>query len=174
MTKPYRPHIKMSLSKWEFFLIVIHLAIIALQIVYYVLYWDGIPELILTNSHRGKNLSKYDHTHYGLFQHFGFMVVSIFSCFYMPRKGYTQSWKGQSLSHDLVKAQKQYRIEISNLLCISITINLFIALSNIIGIEKQIRFGIPADDLTLLPLAIIIILISWLVHHVLWTRLSDK
>jgi hypothetical protein len=174
MTKPYRPYIKTTLSRWEFFLIIIHLAIITLQIAYYISRWDDIPEIILTNSHRGTNFSKYDHTHYGALQHFGLMMVTIFFSFYMPKRGYTQDWKGRSLSHDMTKAKRQYRIETSNLLCISVMINLCIFLSNIIGIEKQIRLGIPTDDLTLLLPTIIAILMSWLVHHVLWTRLSDK
>jgi magnesium-transporting ATPase (P-type) len=174
MTKSHRPSIKTNLSKWEFFLIVIHFAIIILQIMYYVSYWDSMPEIILTNSHRGKNHSKYEDVYDGTLQHFGMMMITILLSFCMPKMGYSQEWKGRSLSHDLAKAARQYRIETSNLLCISAMIHLFIFLSNIIGIGKQIRFGTPTDDLTLLPVTIIAILMSWLAHHVLWTRLSDK
>jgi hypothetical protein len=174
MTKSYRPYIKTTLSKWEFFLIIIHLAIITLQVAYYISRWDNIPEIILTNSHRGKNHSKYERAYYGTFQHFGLIMGSIFYSLYMPKIGYTQDWKGRSLSQDITKAKRQYRIEISNLLCIFVIINLFVSLSNIIGLEKQIRFGIPVDDLTLLLPTVIAMLMSWLVHHVLWTRLSDK
>jgi hypothetical protein len=179
MAKPHRPYIKMNISRWEFFLIVTHLAIITLQIMYYVLRWDSIPEIILAAVNprafrQGANHSKYDHACHQILFYFSLMMFSIFFSFYMPKKGYSIDWKGRSLSHDMAKAERQYRIEISNLLCISLVIYSFYLLNDIASIEKQIELGIAVVTWTPFPQAIIAALISWRIHHVLWTRLSDK
>jgi hypothetical protein len=176
MAKPHRPDIKTNISRWEFFLVAIHLVIIAVQVSYYVLRWDSIPEVILAaaNSHKGRDLSKYEYTHNGTMFNIFLMIVSISLSFCLPKKGYSRDWKGRSLSHDVAKAKRQYRIEISNLLCISVLVHLMFLLNRITTMEKQIELGIGVESLSPLPQTIIAILISWLIHHILWTKLSDK
>jgi hypothetical protein len=174
MTKSYRPYIKIKLSKWEFCLVLFHLAIIAMKVRYFVVRWDEIPEIILTNSSKGTTQSKYFDTYFGTFLHSWLMIVNIFFCFYVPKKGSLRGWQARSLSHDIAKAEKQYRVEISNLLCISMLINLMILINQIVAIETQIEFGVAGSSFFPLPQTVIAIIISRLIHHVLWTRLSDK
>jgi hypothetical protein len=174
MTEFHRPHIKAKLSRWELFLIVIHVAIIIVQVRYLASRWDDIPWIILTNSHRGMNQDKYFYAYYGTFLNSSLMIVSIFFSFYVPKKGAVKGWHAQSLSHDIARAKKQYRIERSNLLCISALVHLMILINGILAMEKQIELGVAGGNFSSLPQTLIAILISWLIHHILWTKLSDK
>jgi hypothetical protein len=165
----------MNISKWEFFLIIAHLIIVILEVKYYSLRWENLPDIFLASSNKGNsNSTKYDYTYGSIIPNLWLMLITIFLSFCMPKYGYERGWKGRSLSHNMNKAKRQYRVEISNILCISVIAHYSSLFSHIMNIEIQIQTN--RADGSMLPFfyMTILILISWLVHHVLWTRLADK
>jgi hypothetical protein len=173
MSSSHRPYIKMNFSKWEVFLVLIHVLIIGIEAKYYLIYWHNIPDVIISHSGRGINMNKYSYCQLGIFQSFCMMIVSVFLSLNSPRRGYFKDWKGRSLSLNLNKAKQQYRVEISNLLCSSLAIRLGFLLMLILDMENRIEH-IDSFDNWLVLSVMIFVLIIWLIHHILWTKLADK
>jgi hypothetical protein len=119
-------------------------------------------------------MNKYDYTYGGIWSYLFTLVLSISSCFILPK--YPGNLKVKSLSHDLDKARQQYRVERSNLLSISTIVHLLIMLGIIIGIEGQIRnINTNVFIVIVFPFStIILVIINWCIHHVLWRNLSDR
>jgi hypothetical protein len=164
----------MSPSKWELFLIAIHVVIIVLEVGYYASRWDDLPAIISYCSEKGIKRSKYNHVYAQAFNSLPHTIFGIFGSYYIPKTGYLRGWDGPSLSHDMAKAAKQYRVEISNLLCMSVMTKLFFLVNGVLNTENQIKLGMALCNPTALLQIIIVIITCWLVHHMLWTKLSDK
>jgi hypothetical protein len=173
MPSSHRPHIKMNFSRWEAFMVLIHVLINALEAVYYLMHWHNIPDVIISYSSRGMNMNKYSYCQLGVLQSFGMMIASIFLSLNSPRNGYSKDWKGRSLSLNINKAKQQYRVEISNLLCSSLVIRLGLLLMRILDIEDRIKRVEPSNNWLVFPVMISISVI-WFIHHILWVRLADK
>jgi hypothetical protein len=166
---PYRPEIKLSLSKWELFLAKLVFVIFGFGIIYAIANWSNIPEIIQLHSNKGKEINKafYLTTYVGQF--LSFTGICFYYILFLGRNKY---YGGRSVSTELDKHILQYRIEASCLLCEFALLRLILTLSFILGIEKQIGNIYVSDNfwyLFLIPIVIV-----WLIHHLLWTRLSDK
>lgn len=169
MSATNRPHIRMNISKWEIFLLMTHVPIIIANGMYYYTYWHDIPEILISNNNKWREMPKQTHLSAAISYNFYLMV---FGCYYILIRSRHKYWKGRDLSQDSSKAIKQYRIETSYLLCIFTIAHILLLLSGILGIEGQInRIYIPDNwaFLFIMP-----ILFTWLIHHILWTRLADK
>jgi hypothetical protein len=173
MSKIHRPNIKMNISKWEILLIGIHVLVVFLLYTYYALRWDSIPDIITSNSIRGKDMNKYNYAYGGAWNYILILASFILSCFILPK--YPGNLKVKSLSNDLSKAEQQYRVERSNLLSISIIVHSLVILGTIIEIEGRIKnIDTTAFIAIMFPCStIILVIISRCIHRVLWWKLSD-
>jgi hypothetical protein len=139
MSNLHRPHIKMSLSKWEIFLLMINFLIIITSILYILSNWESIPKTMLISgksAHENLHLQKIIYVQ----QHFFWVFLVLFSgiSYFLlsPRNG---NWKGaRSVSNNLQKAQKQYRVESSCFLSNLSVINLFFSIYIVSDIRYQI------------------------------------
>jgi hypothetical protein len=164
-----RPHIRMNISKWEIFLLMTHIPIVIAGITYYHTCWHDIPEILISNNNKWREMPKQTHLSFVINQTIHLMI---FGCYYILIRPRHKYWKGRNLSLSLFNAIKQYRIETSCLLCEFTAIHTLLLLSAILSIEWQInRIYIPDNWAFLFLVAMLFI---WLIHHVLWTRLADK
>ncbi len=164
-----RPHIAMSISNWEILLLITHIPISVLLILYYYKYWNDIPEILISNNNKWREMPKQTHFTGSIGQNISFMMLG---CYYILINPRNNPWKGKNVSQNSSKAIKQYRIETSCLLCNFAIAHIFLVMSAILRIEGQInRIYIPDNWGWLF---IISMLLTWLIHHGLWTRLSDK
>lgn len=165
----HRPYIKMNISKWEIILLMTHLPIIIIGGMYYYVYWHDIPEILVSNNNKWREMHKQIH----LWASIGFnFQIMIFGCYYILSNPRNKYWKGRSLSQNLSKARKQYRLETSCLLCNFAIAHILLVMSGILRIEGQIKRIYIPDNWGLIFL--IAMLIIWLLHHVMWSKLSDK
>ena len=170
MKEKYRPQIKIYRSKAEILLVTINVLIFVGVITYFSSNWDYIPDIILAKGGRSGDMSKLQVFLLNLGFSFQLLAFIIF-CFIDRYTINSLCWV-RSVSRNLQKAKDQYRIEISCFLSISAMINLFYLFSAILKIENQLKhIAVSNNILWIFPSVIIII---WLIHHILWTRLADK
>jgi hypothetical protein len=162
-----RPEIDMKISTWEIMLSSIHLLFLLVLIYYYHKQWNSIPTVIPGLSYReGAKTSFFGSRIYGAFL---IVSASIYTILLLPPSKY---FNGKSVSKKLHKAKMQYRVETSWWLCLSIAIHLFFLAENIVYVEAYIKKN--HISIHWWPYFFIVAGIVWLIHHILWTRLSDK
>ena len=170
MKDKYRPQIKIYRSKAEILLVATNVLIFVGGITYFSSNWNYIPDIILAKGGRSGDMSKLQLflVHLG----FSFQLLAFIIFYFLDIYTINSLWRVRSVSRNLQKAKDQYRIEISCFLSISVMINLFYLFSAILKIENQLKhIAVSNNILWIFPSVIIII---WLIHHVLWTRLADK
>jgi hypothetical protein len=170
MKEKHRPYIKLYRSKSEVLFVIINIFIIAIGIIYFSSNWNHIPEIILTKGGRSGDMSKFQFFLGYLGFSFQLLIFLIF-CFVDRYTINSFCWV-RSVSRNSQKAKNQYRVEISCFLFISVVLNLFYLFGAILQIENQLKhISISNNILLVFP---IVIGITWLIHHILWTRLADK
>ena len=170
MKEKYCPQIKIYRSKAEILLVTINVLIFVGVITYFSSNWDYIPDIILAKGGRSGDMSKLQVFLLNLGFSFQLLAFIIF-CFIDRYTINSLCWV-RSVSRNLQKAKDQYRIEISCFLSISVMINLFYLFSAILKIENQLKHITVSNNILLIFPSFIIII--WLIHHILWTRLADK
>jgi hypothetical protein len=168
--EPYRPEIQLDISRWKYALFIFHSSIFLLGTFYLLIKWQYIPNSF-TEITRGviRMVPKESLIAY----HFCTLSPALFSFFALNVPAHkVQEGRGRSVSHNLKKAKKQYLIEKSLYSCCSLIVHIFLSLFMIISIEKHLnRIYIPYFWWAPFPICAGLIL---LIHHVRWTRLSDK
>jgi hypothetical protein len=166
---PYRPEIQIGLSKWELFLAKLVLVIFGFGIIYATANWSNVPEVIQLHGNKGKEINKLFYLIAYIGQFLSFTGIGFYYIFFLGRNKYCG---GRSVSSQLGKNILQYRIETSFLLCEFTLLRLILTLSFILEVERQIGNIYILDNLWYISL--IPVLIVWLIHHILWSRLADK
>jgi hypothetical protein len=162
-----RPKIVMDISIWEIILAGIHLVLFFVLIQYFTKEWQNIPKVIPGLSYRaGEKTYFFIGVVLGHFLVFGSAIYTILS---LPRNNY---FKGKSVSSKPRKAKVQYRVEASLWLCLTIAIHVLSVANNIIYVETQIKKNHISIDWA--AQFLIVTGVIWLIHHILWTMLSDK
>jgi hypothetical protein len=164
-----RPYVRINISKWEIFLLMTHVPIVIAGFMYYYTYWHDIPEILISNNNKWREMPKQTYLSSTISYN---LCLMIFGCYYILVRPRYKYWKGRDLSQNSSNVIIQYRIETSCLLCNFTIVHILLLLSGILGMEGQInRIYIPDNWAFLF---IIPMLFTWLIHHILWTRLSDK
>jgi hypothetical protein len=166
----YRPEINLRLSKWEIFLAFFVPVIFSVGFIYAIINWKNIPDIIYFN--RSNKIREMNKMSSWLIYSLGSLTITAFGYFYILCVSRSKYYGGRSVSSNLCKNILQYRIETSCLLCELILISIWYLIAAIAPIEIQIGH-INSSQSWLYPI-LISIPIVWLIHHLLWTRLSDK
>jgi hypothetical protein len=164
------PGIILNISKWEILLLIVNIIVFAIIINYFVVNWNEIPEVIIST---GKKISKEFSTICCAWFNIFALSLSYKIVFSKPRKFYSTGKRAIRVSQNIQKAKKQYRIITSCYLCNFAIFNGCNNISWMANIDRQVKH-IKAFDIWSVPFPIIAMIITWLIHHILWTRLSDK
>jgi hypothetical protein len=165
-----RQNISLRVSMWEILLLIINAVFFAVIINYFVVNWNEIPEVITST---GKRASKIHTTIFTVWSNLFALLLSYKIVFSKPRKIYSIGQRELRVSQNLHKAKKQYRIIASCYVCNFAIFNGCNNISWISILEQEVKH-IKAFDIWSVPFPIIAMIITWLIHHILWTRLSDK
>jgi hypothetical protein len=159
----------MKISKWESCLLLALLIIPIGGIMYYTKNWNYIPAFISAKSNKYKEVDK---TTYAMFC-IGMLSVPLGIGLYITlMNNINDYYSKEKVSKNLCNAMQQYRIETSCILCILTVLSLTVLFSHVKGIEGQMKNVYISDGYMIL--SIVSIGLIWLVHHIVWTRLSDK
>jgi hypothetical protein len=186
----YRPDIQIVPSRWEIFLALAILIVVAIGLVYAIVNWRNTPVTIqFPDSNKFRELDRLTFWILYTLKSLALMVIGNYYIFFTNRKNY---YGGRTVSKDRRKNILQYKIEASCLLCefflivlgslmdaitriesqISNNYPLKTSFSFILDIKKQIEY-VQIPNVWLVSFLSIMIAI-WSIHHILWTRLSDK
>jgi hypothetical protein len=171
----YRPHIKMRFSRWEVFLILMSIVVWIPSIVYYYNNRDNIPDIIIFKSNKPGQSPKDGYFRSGVTFTFFWSAIGIYFFKKSPRSIYPETnMISRDVSRDIFRAKQQYRVENSFWFINILILNIFYSITTIDEVNKELKhtyFMAHWWWWLVFPLAI---LISWLIHHILWTRLSDE
>jgi hypothetical protein len=166
----FRPERNLSISKWETFLALLVPTMLSIGLVYAIISWNNIPEIIrFTNSNKIKEMSKI--FFWGVYLS-GCLTIAFLGYYYVLCTGRSNYYGGRSVSSNSQKNILQYRIETSCLLCELILISIWHVIAAIAPIEIQIGHIYSSNNW--LYSIWISMPVVWLIHHILWTQLSDK
>jgi hypothetical protein len=171
----YRPRIQMSTSRWEIFLIITNLLIWIPAIIYYYYNRDNIHDIIIFKSNKPGQAPKDIFFFNNMLTSLFWSAIWIYIFKRTPKSIYPKMENvSKDISLDISKARNQYRVENSFWLIQPLILNLFFSVGSIDWIQEELKrppFMAHWSWWLVFPL---MVLITWLIHHILWSRLADK
>jgi hypothetical protein len=173
MKQKHRLHINLRASKFEALLICINITIYLLGVAYFIASWNDIPASI-------SGINRMGEIYYTPKPDFFLLYAAYSSSITLVQVFSTYVWRNNThkevifkVSSDLLKARKQYRIRDSRFFCTLIVIQLFCLIGTVGNIEYQRGHISIALENNLLFIPLSFIIVTWLIHSMLWIRLSD-
>jgi hypothetical protein len=169
-----RPNIIMNISVWENILLGVHLLLFATIVGYYFRESNNIPEWIPNSMmpdahHKGGGVRKVEYIIFNVLCHFSLACAAIYNILLQSRSKY---FGGRSVSNEISKALRQYRVEASWFLCLTAAIRLLLVTGNIVYVETYLKKSYISIHWW--PQFFITVGFIWLIHHILWTRLANE
>jgi hypothetical protein len=172
MSRKHYPPIKVGASKFEILLLRSHTAFFLLAFTYFIASWNSISGSISLINKAGELYYIPKLQYFLLSMVFLLPLISWHFSVYFWRNDQNDEFS-PSVSSNLLKAIKLYKIRRCCLCCTLTLVQLFFSIGIIGEIENQLGHISIAlkNNLSLIPLSLIIV--NWLIHYILWIRLSD-